>query len=131
VSLEPPAYFKETEDPDADRMTYGELKRYITQLESSGYDSVRYMVQLQRKVAFPFVTLIMTLIAVPFAVSTGRRGAMSGIGVGIVLAIVYWTAQSIFGALGAGGWISPTLGAWAPNIMFGAAALYMVLTVRT
>jgi LPS export ABC transporter permease LptF/LPS export ABC transporter permease LptG len=131
VSLEPPAYFRETEDPDADRMTFGELKQYITQLETSGYHAVPYMVQLQRKVAFPFVTLIMTLLAVPFAVTTGRRGAMSGIGVGIVFAIVYWTAQSIFGALGAGGWISPMLGAWAPNIMFGAAALYMVLTVRT
>ena len=112
-------------------MTFGELKQYITQLETSGYHAVPYMVQLQRKVAFPFVTLIMTLLAVPFAVTTGRRGAMSGIGVGIVFAIVYWTAQSIFGALGAGGWISPMLGAWAPNIMFGAAALYMVLTVRT
>jgi lipopolysaccharide export system permease protein len=131
VSLEPPAYFRETEDPDADRMTFGELKQYITQLETSGYHAVPYMVQLQRKIAFPFVTLIMTLLAVPFAVTTGRRGAMSGIGVGIVFAIVYWTAQSIFGALGAGGWISPMLGAWAPNIMFGAAALYMVLTVRT
>jgi LPS export ABC transporter permease LptG len=131
VSLEPPAYFKETEDPDADRMTFGELKQYIAQLETSGYHAVPYMVQLQRKVAFPFVTVIMTLLAVPCAVSTGRRGAMSGIGIGIVFAIVYWTAQSIFGALGAGGWISPMLGAWAPNIMFGAAALYMVLTVRT
>ena len=48
------------------------------------------MVQLQRKVAFPFVTLIMTLLAVPFAVTTGRSGALYGIGVGIVLAIVYW-----------------------------------------
>jgi lipopolysaccharide export LptBFGC system permease protein LptF len=38
---------------------------------------------------------------------------------------------SIFGALGAGGWISPLLAAWAPNILFGAAAVYMVLTVRT
>ena len=131
VSLEPPAYFKETEDPDADRMTFGELKQYITQLQTSGYHAVPYMVQLQRKIAFPFVTLIMTLLAVPFAVTTGRRGAMSGIGIGIVFAIVYWTAQSIFGALGAGGWIAPTLAAWAPNIMFGAAALYMVLTVRT
>jgi lipopolysaccharide export system permease protein len=131
VTLESPTYFKETEDPDADRMTYGELKQYIAQLQSSGYDAVRYMVQLQRKIAFPFVTLIMTLLAVPFAVTTGRRGAMSGIGIGIVFAIVYWVAQSIFGALGAGGWIAPTLAAWAPNIMFGAGALYMVLTVRT
>jgi lipopolysaccharide export LptBFGC system permease protein LptF len=56
---------------------------------------------------------------------------MFGIGVGILLSIVYWTALSLFGALGAGGWISPMLGAWAPNILFGAAALYLLLTVKT
>jgi lipopolysaccharide export LptBFGC system permease protein LptF len=130
ISLEPPAYFK-TDDPEADRMTYGELKRYIGVLQASGYHVVPYMVQLQRKVAFPFVTLIMTLLAVPFAVTTGRSGAIYGVGAGIVLALVYWTMLSIFGAIGAGGWISPTLAAWAPNIFFGAAATYLLLTVRT
>jgi LPS export ABC transporter permease LptF/LPS export ABC transporter permease LptG len=130
VSLEPPAYFK-TDEPEADRMTYGELKSYIAQLQSSGYHVVPYVVQLQRKVAFPFVTLIMTLLAVPFAVTTGRSGAIYGVGVGIVLALVYWTTLSVFGAMGAGGWISPMLGAWAPNILFGAAAAYLLLTVRT
>ena len=39
----------------------------------------------------------MTLIAVPFAVTTGRRGALYGIGVGIVLAIVYWLTINVFG----------------------------------
>jgi lipopolysaccharide export LptBFGC system permease protein LptF len=73
----------------------------------------------------------MTLLAVPFAVTTGRRGAMYGIGVGIVLAIVYWLTMSVFAAIGAGGWISPMLAAWAPNTLFGAAAVYMLLTVRT
>jgi LPS export ABC transporter permease LptF/LPS export ABC transporter permease LptG len=130
ISLEPPAYFK-TDDPEADRMTYGELKRYIGLLQASGYHVVPYMVQLQRKVAFPFVTLIMTLLAVPFAVTTGRSGAIYGVGAGIVLALVYWTMLSIFGAIGAGGWISPVLAAWAPNILFGAAAIYLLLTVRT
>ena len=89
------------------------------------------MVQLRRKVAFPFVTLIMTLLAVPFAVTTGRRGALYGIGVGIVVAIVYWIMLSIFGALGEGGVVAPLLAAWAPNVLFGAAAAYMLLTVRT
>jgi LPS export ABC transporter permease LptG len=130
LPLEPPSYFK-TDEPDADRMTYNELKGYIAHLRASGFQVVPYLVQLQRKVAFPFVTLIMTLLAVPFAVTTGRRGALYGIGAGIVLAIVYWTTQSVFGAVGAGGLISPTLAAWAANILFGAAAAYMILTVRT
>jgi LPS export ABC transporter permease LptF/LPS export ABC transporter permease LptG len=130
LTLEPPSYFK-TEDPEADRMTYGELKQYIAQLQASGYHAVPYMVQLQRKVAFPFVTLVMTLLAVPFAAALGRSGALYGIGVGLVLALVYWTALSVFGALGAGGWMSPLLAAWAPNILFGSAAAYLLLTVRT
>ena len=130
VSLEPPSYFK-TDEPDADRMTYAQLESYITQLQASGYHVVGYQVQLQRKIAFPFVTVIMTLLAVPFAVTTGRRGALYGIGTGLVLAMVYWTTLSVFGAVGAGGAVSPALAAWAPNILFSAAALYMVLTVRT
>jgi LPS export ABC transporter permease LptG len=130
ISLEPPAYFK-TDDPDADRMTYRELRSYIGELEASGYHVIPYRVQLQQKFAFPFVAIIMTLLAVPFAVTTGRSGAIYGIGVGLVLAIVYRTALSLFGALGSGGWVDPTLAAWAPNILFAAAAVYLLLTVRT
>ena len=73
-----------TEQPDAERMTYSALKRYIEELRASGFNVVPYMVELHRKIAFPFVTLVMTLLAVPFAVTTGRRGAMYGVGLGIV-----------------------------------------------
>ena len=99
MSLEPPAYFK-TEEPDAEQMTYGQLKNYIDgSCRRAACHAVPYLVQLQRKIAFPFVTLIMTLLAVPFAVTTGRRGALYGIGVGIVLAIVYWIdAERLRGA---------------------------------
>jgi LPS export ABC transporter permease LptG len=130
LTLEPPSYFK-TDDPIAELMTYGELRDYVTRLDASGASVVKHMVELQRKVAFPFVTVIMTLLAVPFAVTTGRRGAMYGIGLGIVLAIVYWVTMSILAALGKGGLLPPTLAAWAPNMVFGAAAAYGLLTVRT
>ncbi|HYM24647.1 MAG TPA: LptF/LptG family permease, partial [Vicinamibacterales bacterium] len=130
LPLDPPSFFN-SEEPDAERMTYGQLRDYVIVLEKSGYQVVPYLVQLQRKLAFPFVAVIMTLLAVPFAVSMGRHGAMFGIGAGLVLALVYWTMLSVFGAIGAGGWISPWLAAWAPNILFGAAAAYLLLTVRT
>ena len=136
LPLDTPDYFSsqrlETANLLADHaMTYAQLQDYIEQLQASGANAMPYIVSLRRKVAFPFVTIIMTMLAVPFAVSTGRRGALYGIGLGISLAIVYWVALSLFGALGEGGMLSPLLAAWAPNILFGAVAIYMVLTVRT
>ena len=120
-----------TEAREPELMNFGQLRGYIAELRSSGYNVLEHEVGLHRKVAFPFVTLVMTLIAVPFAVSTGRRGAMYGIGVGIVLALVYWVMISIFAAFGASGVLDPMLAAWAPNLIFGAAAVYLLLTVRT
>ncbi|MEP6782058.1 MAG: LptF/LptG family permease, partial [Acidobacteriota bacterium] len=128
--FEPIEYFV-TEAREPEMMNFAQLRGYIKELQTSGYNVLEQQVWLQRKLAFPFVTLVMTLIAVPFAVTTGRRGAMYGIGVGIVLALVYWTMISVFAAFGQGGLISPVLAAWAPNLIFGAAAAYLLLTVRT
>jgi LPS export ABC transporter permease LptG len=130
VVMEGPGYFA-SERPDAEHMSYRQLSNHVTALHAGGFNVIPYIVALHRKLAFPFVTLIMALIAVPFAVTTGKRGAMYGVGAGIVLAILYWTAISVFGAIGAGGLMAPALAAWAPNIIFGCAALYLLLTVRT
>jgi LPS export ABC transporter permease LptF/LPS export ABC transporter permease LptG len=120
-----------TEAREPDLMNFSQLRVYIEELRASGYNVLEHEVGLHRKIAFPFVTLVMTLIAVPFAVTTGRRGAMYGIGVGIVLALIYWVMISIFAALGQSGVLSPMLAAWAPNLIFGAVAAYLLLTVRT
>ena len=130
LGIEPPAYFS-TEQPDAQRMSYQELGSYIGSLEASGVDVVKLKVDLERKLSFPFVTLILTLIAVPFAVTTGRHGALYGVGIGITLAIGYWVVISVFAAIGSAGLLSPLLAAWAPNVLFGGSAIYLLLTVPT
>jgi LPS export ABC transporter permease LptG/LPS export ABC transporter permease LptF len=130
ITMELPDYFG-AEEPEAASMTYAELSEYIDEMQGAGHNILQYLVDLHRKIAFPFVTVIMALLAVPFAVTTGRRGALYGIGVGIVLAIVYWTANNLFAVVGSAGMLAPSLAAWAPNLMFGAGAIYMLLTVRT
>jgi LPS export ABC transporter permease LptG len=128
--IEPASYFA-TQDPEPKYMSYSQLRDYIQRLSDSGFDVVEQQVALERKISFPFVALVMTLLAVPFAVTTGRHGAMYGIGLGISLAITYWVTISIFAALGSGGLMTPVLAAWAPNLLFGAGAAYLLLTVRT
>jgi LPS export ABC transporter permease LptG/LPS export ABC transporter permease LptF len=130
LSLDTPDTFV-TEAPPPSQMTFVQLRDYVRELRASGYDVREDEVALHRKIAFPFVTLVMTLIGVPFAVTTGRRGALYGVGFGIVLALVYWTMISVFAAFGAGGAMPPALAAWAPNLLFGAGAVYLLLTVRT
>ena len=119
VVLDGPGLFR-IGTPDAEAMSYGELREHINGLRSSGFNVVPYLVELHRKLAFPFITLIMALIAVPFAVTTGKRGAMYGIGAGIVLAIVYWTAdQRVRGHRRRRPDLAGGLAAWAPNLVFG------------
>ncbi len=133
VALEPPAYFG-VEEPDAvlaERLKVGQLRAHIGDLDRAGYNTVPLQVALHRKMAFPFITLIMTMIAIPFGVTTGRKGTLFGIGIGIVLAILYWTTQSLFAAVGSAGVLAPALAAWAPNILFVAVAAYLVVSART
>jgi LPS export ABC transporter permease LptF/LPS export ABC transporter permease LptG len=120
-----------TEPPDARFMGYSQLRDYTERLRTGGFDVLEQDVALAAKLAFPFVTIILTLMAVPFAVLTGRGGAMAAIGVGIGLALTYWITISVFAAMGTGGLVTPLIAAWAPNMLFGAAAVYLLLMVRT
>ncbi len=128
--IEPPAYFRQ-ESPESDTMRYEELRAHIASLEARALDVTKLKVQLERKLAFPMVCLVMTLIGVPFAFVVGKKGALYGIGVSILIAIVYWGCLGIFEALGSNALLPALLAAWAPNVLFGAAGLYLMLTLET
>ena len=128
--IEAPPYFRREEKP-SDTMGFWELRAYIASLETRGFDVAKHRVQLQRKVAFPMVGLVMTLLAVPFSFVVARRGALYGIGIAIIMAIVYWAVLSGFEAFGNNAYLHPALAAWAPNLLFGAAGLYLILTLET
>lgn len=113
------------------KMTYPELREYINYLMKSGYNATELQVELHKKISFPLSCLIMALLGVPFSFSTGKKGALFGIGMGIAIAISYWGISGVFEAMGAYGLLVPLLAAWAPNLVFGAAGLALLLTIRT
>jgi lipopolysaccharide export LptBFGC system permease protein LptF len=116
---------------DASEMTYTELRDYVRRLGASGFNVAEQAVNLQHKLAFPAVTIVMTLLAIPFGVTTGKKGALYGIGLATILASAYFLLLTIFMAIGAAGVLPPALAAWGPNILFGSGALFLMLTVRT
>jgi LPS export ABC transporter permease LptG/LPS export ABC transporter permease LptF len=130
LELEPPDYFG-TSAPIAELMTVPELRKHIEDLSASGVNVIPLSVELQRKIAFPFVTLVMSLLAIPFGVTTGRRGALYGIGLGIVLALSYWVLLHVFLAIGGAGLLPPFLAGWSANIIVAGAAVYLLLNTKT
>ena len=129
-AMDGPEFFKR-EVRIASQMNYPELRRHIAELRRAGFDVGRLTVDLYTKLSFPLVSVIMAIIAIPFALSTGRRGAFYGIGIAIVIGISYWATFEIFGKLGAMSQLSPAIAAWFPNLIFGFGGIWMLLKVRT
>ncbi|HEX9137441.1 MAG TPA: LptF/LptG family permease [Nitrospirota bacterium] len=115
----------------SEQMNARELWHYIGSLQQSGFDVVRLMVQYYRKFSYPAMAFIMVLIAIPFSFSTGRRGALYGVGLSIVIGIVYWAVAGLFEAMGAFNKLNPMIAVWSPNLLFGLGGLYLLLTIDT
>jgi LPS export ABC transporter permease LptF/LPS export ABC transporter permease LptG len=127
---EPPTYFKK-EVKQSSEMNYQELRRYIRDLQQSGFDVVRLRVQLEKKFAFPIITLVMAVLAIPFSLASGRRGAITGVAVAVGIAVVYWTGAGLFEAMGNISQLPPVLAAWSPDLIFALVGGYLILKVPT
>jgi LPS export ABC transporter permease LptG/LPS export ABC transporter permease LptF len=127
---EAPAYFKK-EIKQSSEMNYDELRRYIHDLEESGFDVVRLRVQLQKKIAYPLITLVMAVLAIPFALSAGKRSAVAGLATAIGIGVVYWTISGLFEAMGNLSQLPPAVAAWSPDLVFGFIGGYLILRMPT
>jgi LPS export ABC transporter permease LptF/LPS export ABC transporter permease LptG len=127
------SYFKEglLHPKETSKMTYVELSNFMGLLRKSGVDVTSLQVELYKKISFPLSGFIMALIAIPFSFSMGRKGAFHGIAISVAIGIVYWGTLNVFEVFGSRGLLAPLLAAWAPNMLYGAAGLYMLFTIKT
>ena len=127
---EQPVYFKK-ESRQSQEMSFSELRDYIRDLQQSGFDTMRLRVQLNRKIAYPLITLVMAIFAVPFALSAGKRGSLAGIATAIGMAVAYQVIASVFESMGNVNALPPMLAAWSPDLLFGMAGGYLLLRTQT
>ena len=127
---EDPSYFKKESVP-SEEMNFGQLERYIRDLRQSGFDTMRLRVALWHKLAYPLVAVIMAALAIPFALSMGRRGSLTGIAVAIGIALAYWVADGLLGAMGNVAYLPAPVAAWSPDILFGLVGGYLLLRTPT
>ncbi|MEJ2427800.1 MAG: LPS export ABC transporter permease LptG [Deltaproteobacteria bacterium] len=113
-------------EKSSEEMTLAELARYVTEIESEGYDATRYRVDFHGRIAFPFTSLIMALLGIGVALYQGKRGGIAvGVAASVALAFVYFLMFQFMLSVGYTGNLQPVLAAWMPNILFGIASVYI------
>jgi LPS export ABC transporter permease LptF/LPS export ABC transporter permease LptG len=127
---EEPAYFKK-ESLQSQEMNFGQLDRYIGDLGQSGFDTMRLRVALWHKMAYPLIAVVMAVLAIPFALSMGRRGSLTGIAIAIGVALVYWVTDGLFGAMGNVNYLPAAMAAWSSDVLFALAGGYLLLRTPT
>jgi LPS export ABC transporter permease LptG/LPS export ABC transporter permease LptF len=127
---EDPGYFTK-EARQAQEMNFGQLNHYIADLSQSGFDTMRLRVALWHKLAYPLITVVMAVLAIPFALSMGRRGSLTGIAVAIAVALAYFVVDGLFGAMGNVNYLPASLAAWSSDILFGLTGGYLLLRTPT
>jgi lipopolysaccharide export system permease protein len=109
-----------------EKMGYFDLRKYVKKIQSEGYDATRYLVDLHGKISFPFVVLIMVIIAVPFSLRSERSGGiLQSLSIGIVVGFSYWVVHAFCMSLGKSEIIPALLAAWMANLLFATLAVFL------
>lgn len=119
------------EPKEPEEMRYAEMTRFIRAIERSGGDANPLLVERAQKVALPMAVFVIVLFGAPLSTSSQRGGAAYGIGISLIVTLVYLLLFRVMRALGESGAVEPVLAAWVPNGIFLVAGLFLLARMRT
>lgn len=125
----PEELLAEPQDPET--MRYEEMGRFIRAIERSGGNAGELVVERALKISLPLAVFVIILFGAPLSTTSRRGGAAFGIGVSLIVTLVYLMLFRVGKALGSSGALDPLLAAWLPNGIFLLAALVLLARVRT
>lgn len=106
----------------SEEMNIVELYRYVRLVESEGYESDKYKVDMFSKTAVPFTCLFMALMGTGIVFARQKRDAIpSNIALGTLAAFMFWFFNSFCVSLGYASLLPAALAAWIANILFMCA----------
>ena len=109
---------------DPDRMSAIDLASFTQHLAENKQDNERYLIAFWKKITYPFATLVMMALALPFAYLHVRSGGTSlKIFSGIMIGMVFYLINSLFSHLGMLNTWPPVFTALVPSFLFLGLAL--------
>ncbi|MEC7863664.1 MAG: LptF/LptG family permease, partial [Bacteroidota bacterium] len=100
-------------------MNMFELNNYITEEELKGSEQLVYhKIEKHKRTAFPFASIILTLIAVAIASKKIKGGIGIHLGIGILITFTYILFMQVSTTFATNSNLAPALAVWIPNLCY-------------
>ena len=128
VSETPKDFAKVRKRPE--EMSLREMYTTIQVHAREGKDTTKKWTELHRNLSYPFISVVLALLAIPLSLRSSRHGGiLFCVGVNLAMGFVFSFLYAISISLGRGGTFDPILAAWGPNLLFTTLGFYLLLTL--
>jgi lipopolysaccharide export system permease protein len=108
-------------------MSFAELRSYLNKSDGKDERYFAVLLELHKKFSLPFACITLGIIAVPLGIQSKSTKRSFGIGLALVLFLVYYLMFSAGVVLGESGIYPPVVGMWAPNLVMGGLGLFLLI----
>lgn len=125
LNLKPSDFSKQLDNLET--MNYMQIREFIKEEELKGSDNIPfYEVEKHKRIAFPFATVVLTLIGVSLSSRKLRGGIGMHLGVGITISFTFILFMQISTTFSTYSNLPSFIGVWIPNVIFTVLGLYLL-----
>ena len=114
----------------SEEVSYSELKNQIQSLKNNGVNTQKWEVDLNYKIAYSFISIIVIFCGIPLSVYRSNTTLAFGGGLSLATIFSYVILLKFGQSLAYGGVLSPFFGAWMSNFIFIGIGIYLMLNAR-
>ncbi|MCX5715780.1 MAG: LptF/LptG family permease [Candidatus Omnitrophica bacterium] len=105
----------------------GELRKHIKRLSGTSGSVIRNLkMEMYNRVSYSFANLVAVIIGAAFCLRATRSSRFMGIGLGLLIGLLFYGVFGVCSALGKGGILPPFLAAWGSNIIFSIIGIRVI-----
>jgi len=114
----------------SDEMSLRELYKEIQEMTLEGKDTLKHRVEFHQKISYPFISIVLALLAIPLSLRSSRHGGvLFCVGINLAMGFVFSFLYAMGVSLGYGGFFSPLFAAWGPFLLFSSLGFYLLFTL--
>ena len=114
----------------SDEISLRELYKEIKEMTLEGKDTLKHRVDLHQKISYPFISIVLALLAIPLSLRSSRHGGvLFCVGINLSVGFLFSFLYAMGVSLGNGGFFSPIFAAWGPLLLFASFGFYLLLTL--